>query len=85
MNIRDIFKTKRSKINFLLGLIKLSKADGNFDENEKEFFRNFATVLGLDDEGMQLLDLYASQDITPVSFETKHRSFVLLSTGNTVV
>ena len=56
MNINEILTTEQSKINFLKGLIFLSKIDGNTDENERLFFTNASLSLNLTQESLKELD-----------------------------
>lgn len=57
MEINEILISEEARRSFLIGLVFLSKADGNVDESEKYFFQNAASSLALSDEST--LDLNA--------------------------
>lgn len=50
MEINEILISEEARRSFLIGLVFLSKADGNVDESEKYFFHNAANSLALSDE-----------------------------------
>lgn len=55
MDIKMILQTKKSRISFLKGLIRLANADGVVDESEFVFYRQAAIALELDEE--EILEL----------------------------
>jgi len=56
MEITEILKSKEAKLNFLKGLIRIAKCDGIVDEREFAFYKQTATVMGLDEESVDFLD-----------------------------
>lgn len=72
MNIREVLKTEESKLNFLRGLIRLSKVDGSIKEEEKLFFSQAAIQLEMKEETIALLENYWTSKVKiNVEFETK--------------
>lgn len=79
MNIREILKTEESKLNFLGGLIRLSKIDGNVSEDEKIFFSQAAVQLEMKENTISLLESYwSSEDKINVKFETKREGLFFI-------
>lgn len=56
MDIKKILQTKKSRISFLKGLIRLANADGVVDESEFVFYRQAAIALELDEEEIIALE-----------------------------
>lgn len=56
MDIKMILQTKKSRISFLKGLIRLANADGVVDESEFVFYRQAAIALELDEEEIIALE-----------------------------
>lgn len=72
MDMNKILATKESKLNFLKGLIRLSKSDGITDKSEKDFFHQAAVSMGLEEQECRKLDMIWKQekDTIMISFET---------------
>ena len=65
----DVFEQREDKISYLAGLIRLAKADGIVAPEEKTFFDNAASGLGLSDDDKNMLDkMWESEDTVKVSF-----------------
>ena len=79
MNIREILKTEDSKLNFLRGLIRLSKIDGNVSDEEKLFFSQTAVQLEMKEESISLLEnCCLSDEKIEVEFKTKRESLFFI-------
>lgn len=79
MNIREILKTEESKFNFLGGLIRLAKIDGNVSEDEKLFFSHTAVQLEMKDKTISLLENYwSSEEKIKVKFQTKREGLFFI-------
>lgn len=52
MNYDDILKTMEAKTNFIKGLIRLAKADGEIAAGEERYFLSAASELGLDEKSI---------------------------------
>ncbi|MBN1064494.1 hypothetical protein [Clostridium botulinum] len=79
MNIREILKTEESKLNFLGGLIRLAKVDGNVSEDEKLFFSQAAAQLEMKEKTISLFENYwSSEDKINVKFETKREGLFFI-------
>jgi len=79
MNIREILKTEDSKLNFLRGLIRLSKIDGNVSDEEKLFFSQTAVQLEMKEESISLLEnCWLSDEKIKVEFKTKRESLFFI-------
>ncbi|HDK7156403.1 TPA: hypothetical protein PTV43_003985 [Clostridium botulinum] len=79
MDIKEILKTDNSKLNFMKGLIRLSKIDGNVSDEEKLFFTQAAMQLKMTNESISLLENYwYTTDKIEVFFKTKMESLFFI-------
>ncbi len=78
--IQQILNSDTSRINFMKGLILLSRADGNIDEGEQAFFINAAAAIGLSENYMQAIkDLMTDEKIeNDILFQTKQQSLFFM-------
>lgn len=71
MLIEKELATKIAKINFMKGLIRIAKADGSVEENEKIFFEQAAAAIGLEEDTIQEVMMCWSEDgEIEVTFDT---------------
>lgn len=56
MKIYSILNTSKAKINFLKGLIRVSKSDGIIEDSEKVFFAQTAEKLGLSEAETKIIN-----------------------------
>lgn len=71
MELKSILKTESARINFLKGLIRLSKCDGNNSEEELQFYFYAAKALELNEQQIHELESdWHSKNILDISFET---------------
>lgn len=70
MRYADIFQSSSAKINFLKGLIRLAKADKIIEPEEQMYFRAAGAQLDLNEEELNEVDQYWTQDSLPVAFKT---------------
>ncbi len=71
MELKSILKTEDARINFLKGLIRLSKCDGKSSEEELQFYFYAAKALELNEQQIHELELaWKSDDKLEISFET---------------
>lgn len=69
MDYRDILKTTEARDNFMKGLIRLAKADGNISQEESQYFIGAANSMGLSEQQIEDMKEYmSSQEKLPVSF-----------------
>ncbi len=76
--IHEVLTSKDGKMNFLGGLIKLSKVDGQVSDNEKIFFNSAAISLGLEEADIAQLNQYWDVEMPPLGFETKREGLFFL-------
>lgn len=71
MELKSILKTEDARINFLKGLIRLSKCDGKSSEEELQFYFYAAKALELNEQQIHELEsAWKSDDKLEISFET---------------
>lgn len=80
MDINEILTTRASKINFLKGLIRLAKCDGNLDEEEFKFYQQAAYSMQLNDEDVEELNKTwnRSEKISLTFASSKEKMFFLI-------
>lgn len=80
MDVNAVLKTDSGKMNFLKGLIRLSKCDGVVDDNELLFFQQAALAFGLEEDAKEELSSYWEMNTpTSVEFEnTQQRNFFFI-------
>lgn len=61
MYYEQIFTTDFARINFIKGLIRISRADGVVSSDEQNFFENAARGLGLSENDIAVLDATMTQ------------------------
>lgn len=80
MEIKEILKSEESRKNFLIGLVFLSKIDGNVDEREKAFFQSAANALDLHEKSLEEVNLSWNESIMPeIKFNDKKESLFFLT------
>lgn len=62
MDINGILKTESAKKNFLKGLIRVAKSDGENDERELAFYQQAALNMGLSDGAVSELEMVWKED-----------------------
>ena len=76
---RKPFESKEARINYLKGLIRISKCDGNISPEEKRYFSLAAQGFELSDKDVQELDsLWTKDEIISLSFEEKYDAVFFL-------
>lgn len=80
MDVNTILTTNKGKINFLKGLIRLAKCDGDLPEEELVFYQSAANSMGLGEEEQELInDMKNSREKIDIDFETnKEKMFFLI-------
>lgn len=79
MEIKEILQTKRARVNFLKGLIRLANADGVVDEREFVFYRQAAIALELGEEDILALEKVKSDgNAITLEFETDREKMFFL-------
>jgi|LGOV01.1.fsa_nt_gb tellurite resistance protein len=80
MEIKEILNSQNSKLNFMKGLIYLSKADGAIEESEFDFFNSAAVGIGLQHEFIsQVNDLIvAEENSISIEFENTQQSLFFI-------
>ena len=80
MDVNTILTTNKGKINFLKGLIRLAKCDGDLPEEELAFYQSAANSMGLGEEEQELInDMKNSREKIDIDFETnKEKMFFLI-------
>lgn len=80
MDVNAVLKTYSGKINFLKGLIRLSKCDGVVDDNELLFFQQAASAFGLgEDAKLELNSCWETNTPISVEFENiQQRNFFFI-------
>ena len=62
MYYEQLFQTNEAKMNFVKGLIRISKADGGISPEEQTFFIDAARGLGISEEDIAMLPAVMNQD-----------------------
>lgn len=80
MDVNTILTTNKGKINFLKGIIRLAKCDGDLPEEELVFYQSAANSMGLGEEEQELInDIKNSREKIDIDFETnKEKIFFLI-------
>lgn len=79
MEIKEILQTKRARVNFLKGLIRLANADGVVDEREFVFYRQAAIAFELGEEDILALEKVKSDgNAITLEFETDREKMFFL-------
>lgn len=77
--MKQAFEEKTDKMNYLKGLIRLSKCDGKIDPAEKEYFNYVAENMQLSSQDIQDLDaIWDSKENIALVFSTKYNSVFFL-------
>ena len=61
MYYEQLFQTNEAKMNFVKGLIRISKADGGISPEEQTFFIDAARGLGISEEDIAMLPAVMNQ------------------------
>ena len=72
-DLTTIFDTEESKFNFLKGLIYLAKADGNVDDQERNFFLNAAANLNINEKYINKLNSLFDTEEYAIELEFSNR------------
>ena len=80
MDVYAILTTNKGKVNFLKGLIRLAKCDGDLREEELAFYQSAADSMGLGEEEQELIKgMKDSREKIDIDFETnKEKMFFLI-------
>ena len=79
MYYEQLFTTDNAKMNFVKGLIRISKADGVISPEEQTFFMDAARGLGISEEEIATLPAIMSQtDKIKLSFASKGEALCFL-------
>ncbi len=80
MDVNAILTTEVGKVNFLKGLIRLAKCDGELPEEELMFYQKAADAMGLGEEAKKMIDsMKDSREKIDVNFKTnKEKMFFLI-------
>ena len=84
--LNSIYVTQEDKFNFVKGLIRISKSDGNIGEEEIAFMKSVAAGMGLTEENIKLLQAAAEYDLATdqgkeffkLQFSTKYQGIFFL-------
>lgn len=84
--LNGIYVTQDEKFNFVKGLIRISKSDGNIGEDEIAFMKGVAAGMGLTEENIKLLQDSAEYDLASeqgkeffkLQFATKYQGLFFL-------
>ena len=76
MYYEQLFQTNEAKMNFVKGLIRISKADGGISPEEQTFFIDAARGLGISEEDIAMLPAVMNQK-EKISLAFASRSEVL--------
>lgn len=72
MYYEQLFQTNEAKMNFVKGLIRISKADGGISPEEQTFFIDAARGLGISEEDIAMLPAVMNQDAEiPLAFASR--------------
>lgn len=79
MDVNAVLTTKGGRINFLKGLIRLAKCDGDLPEEELAFYQKAADAMGLGEEEQKLInEMKDSREKINVHFETSREKMFFL-------
>ncbi len=80
MRVEDVLITEKSKLNFLKGIIRLSKCDGIVDEEEKNYIDQVALGFDLSDSSKKELEqCWNMNNSIEIKFETSiEKNFFLI-------
>lgn len=78
MDVKEILKTEEARKNFLKGLIRISKADGNTSLEERQFFTQAALALEISQEVIEILEKTWDEGEIFVDFKTKYESLFFI-------
>ena len=80
MRIEDILKTEESKLNFLKGIIRVSKCDGILAKEEQMYMNQIAIGFNFSEASKDILKkCYESDETISVNFDTKReKNFFLM-------
>ena len=71
--MKTIFETKEDKVNYLKGLIRISKCNGLVEPEEMEYFSLVAKGLELDSEIIENINsLWSSNEVINLAFSTRY-------------
>ncbi|ERP30986.1 hypothetical protein [Chitinivibrio alkaliphilus] len=75
-----VFDTEESRINFMLGCIRVANCNDELHENEKDFIIDAATGLGLNDHKKEELYavMYRGFKRTQISFKTRQQEILFM-------
>ena len=72
MYYEQLFQTNEAKVNFVKGLIRISKADGVISPEEQAFFIDAARGLGISEEDIAMLPAVMNQkEEIPLTFTSR--------------
>ena len=77
--MKQAFTTHMDKVNYLKGLIRLSKSDGQIDPSEKAYFDYAVGSMQLPEEDIQTLNILWENDEMPtMKFSTRYDAVFFL-------
>lgn len=75
MILEEIYPNEKERVMFLKGLIRLSKADGQVSEEEREFFSDAAKGMGVSESSVQSLErLFINNQKISLEFRNKKQA-----------
>lgn len=79
MNLYDVLTSNAAKRNFLLGLIRVAKADGKVNSEEYAYFTSFGLHIGLNQDAVDEISWWWGKSQKPqISFETRREALYFI-------